>query len=353
VARDKSADLVEDIFTPGEAHLIGGAPGSGKTAFETWLCEHVLRGEDFLGRRTSLPPWWGAFIIDRGMEARQSFWESIGIKGMPFKDAPEDPAEQGIIPYYCLTEDPTLNPTALANLMESRGWNPTRWLHSKVQEMAPPRGGVLTIDVANFFGGDARLGYDKAFVSGWGFNKIARDFGITILALMHGSKQKSQDNYVRLIDRIIASTGFLGAVGTIGYLTSYQEANEGGLQLFEWQSHYCKAQRFKLRRTELGLFEMAAEVDLFEERPEQPGFPKGYSERWDVYLPWFPPEGAANYLPTMEIMKRALYPPINFSKRTVARDLDLMEEAGIIVRFKGERGKWQRRQQPEAAEAGE
>jgi hypothetical protein len=351
LARDKSSDLVEDVFTFGEAHLISGVPGSGKTAFETWMCSLIMRGEPFLDRTTHCPPWWGAFVIDRGMQARHQFWEAAGLKGIPFQEC-SDPGA-GIIPYYCLTEDPQLNPSSLRKMIRERTWDPSEFLRRKVEMMNPPKGGVLTIDVGNFFGSDAKGGYDLAFVSGWGVNKIATEFGITVIALMHAGKPKKLDHYIRLTDRVIAGTGFIGAIGTNSYITCYQETDDRGMQEFEWQSHYCPPARWKLKRTTEGLYEVVEQVDIFGSLAEKPGMPAGYSERWDVYLPWFPPEGATNYLPTMTIMQRALTAPLNFSKRTVTRDLEAMEQAGVIVRFRGERGKWQRKQQAEVGEGSE
>jgi hypothetical protein len=339
LARDKSSDLVEDVFTPGETHLIGGASGAGKTAFEVWMCGTVMRGEPFLGQPTHCPPWWGAIIVDRGMQARKQFWEAAGLRGVPYQDYSGEPFT---IPYYCLTEDPKLSPDSLAEMIGQRGWNPTRFLASKVKAMNPPPGGVLTIDVANFFGSDSKHGYDKSFVSGWGINRIALDFQLTGLGLMHGSKQKKGDAYVRLVDRMIAGSGFIGSVGTSSYLTSYQETDDNGLQEFEWQSHYRAPARFKLKRTPEGLFEVVEQVILFSDYGQ--GQAVKDPERWDCYLNWIPLEGSGRAMSTEQIKLRAQQPDLNWSKRTVDRDLAVMEERGLICLYQGKRGQWQRKQ---------
>lgn len=332
--RNKSNDLVEDIFIPGEAHLIGGCSGSGKTAFEVWMEKTILDGEPFLGKVTNLPSWWGVFIADRSAQARLDFWRAAGMEALP---------------YYCLTEDLGLSPRTLFAHADGEKWEDFAILEKGIAKLKPPKGGVLTIDVANFFVGDFRQGYAKSFAKGWGLNRLAADLGITILCLMHGGKPKKLDGYLRMVDRIIGSSGFLGAIGTKSFLATPEETEGGqpGQQDFCWQSHHAPTEHFRLGRTAEGLFEL---VEAFTPQTGGGDMAVKTQERWQTYLDWMPPQGASNYLPTMEIMNRVLIPPFNYSKRTAERDLAAMEEKGLIVRFKGAKGKWQAAQRPKGEE---
>lgn len=333
-------DLVEGIFPPGQVHLIGGSREAGKTSLETWMQKHILSGEDFLGRRTWCPRWWGLLILDRSDEDRKYWWKQAGI---------------GPLPHYCMTNDPDMAPEKL--LRADASPDPAEkiiLLKKLIDRLNPPRGGVLTIDVVNFFVTDQRVSYTKGYANGWAISKIAAEKEITILALIHGGKQRSQDRYVRATDRIIASTGFLGAVGTVCYITTPEESTTMGddehiYHDFHWEPHHGAAQKFVLERDkENGLYKFVSMTEArnqnkstkqAEKEAEEPLA----AERWNLYLPWFPPEGSDAFITTSEIVKRAgLIPGWDIPKRTVERDLAGMEEAGLIRRLA--QGKWQRRE---------
>lgn len=323
--RDKSSDLVEDIFPAHEVHILGGAPGSGKSAFMAWMMSHILEGREFLGHATNPPPWMGVFIVDRDAKAQKQFWEAAGL---------------GEVPYYCLTEDETLSPWTLA--AHDDGKAEYNILLRGLDALKPPKDGCLIIDVANYFSGDSRASYNKGFSRGWAISKLARKESLTMFGVMHGGKQKKHDAYVRLVDRTIANSGFLGATSTLSYLASKEETDKGGLQDFAWQSHYAPSEAFSLKRTETGLYELAREV-------VEPATARN-SERWDFYLNWIPMEGSGNSWATSQILMRAAQPDLNWSPRTVHRDLAQMLEQGLLVQSDGQRGRWQVRQRPKAEE---
>lgn len=332
--RDPSEDLVEQIFPPGQVHLIGGSPGSGKTAFVIWMASLIMRGEPFLSRPTNPPQSWHTLIIDRDSDAHRLFWLAAGETSMP--------------PYYCLTEDPEMKPEMMAvNHDDAKSYG---LLLRALDKLNIQAGGVLIVDVVNFFSGDYRQGWGNGFIAGWQLNKLARDRGITILGIMHGGKQKKFDSYLRLIDRMIANSGFLGAVGTKAYLASEEESGIGeGIQLFSWQSHYWPTETFRLRRTPSGLYEMVEKVSVAVGQEAQEG--RGEEERperWDLYLAWFPPEGARNYLPTFTFLSNA--EKLGISKRTAERDIERMQKAGLIVKWQGKRSAWQAKQRPQVEE---
>ena len=242
----KFPDLVEDIFPSCAFHIIAGSRGAGKTAFEVWMERSVLAGEAFLGHKTWRPPFWGVIILDRSPEDRLQWWAA---------------AEMQPLPYYSLTADPKVNP---ATLIKQDPLGSLSMVANEIKRMDPPPGSAITIDVVNFLSGDVHLSYRSGFAHGWGIAKMAADYQITIFGVMHGGKQKQGQQYLRLTDRAIASTGFLGTASTISYLATREEtAHIGGCeeddQLFEWEPHHHPPERFVFKRTSCGLFEVSAD----------------------------------------------------------------------------------------------
>lgn len=311
-------NLVEDIFPACQVHLIGGSRGAGKTALEVWMASHILKGQDFLGHKTNKPPAWGALILDRGDEDRLAWWKAAGIEPLP---------------YYCLTKDKHMTPEALIAMTPAQC---IRFLQQKLNELELPLGAVLTVDVANFFAGNSNLGYQSSFAHGWALTKIAADKQLTILALMHGGKQKGPDErYVRATDRIIAGTGFLGAVCTVSYLTTPEEvASPVKIQELSWEPHHHPAETFKLLRTEEGLFRLLELGDEFKLKAKE-------DVEYDDYLVFFPLVGSGAYVTTAEVIEKAI-DLWNFAPITIKRAIARLEAEGKIVKFKDERGKWQK-----------
>lgn len=316
----KWPDLVEDIFPASQVHLIGGCTGAGKTAFECWMMAHVLNGEPFLGHKTNPPTWYGALIFDRAAEERIYWWRQAGLSD---------------IPHYCLTDDDSTTPEKFQKLSYHEAWH---FLVNKIKALKPKPGGALAIDVASFFIPDAKMGYASAFARGWSLGRLARDMELFIMGVVHGSKPRSHDVPIRLTDRIIGGTGFLGTMGTQCYLATNEESGNKGYQEFEWRPHKHRAERFKLRRTPSGLYAISGAPDVLK--------PAEKVTR-DDYLPLIPPEGSDACITTGELIQRVQ----GFWKtpaRTVERDIARLEAEGKILRFQGKQGKWQKR-----GEAGE
>lgn len=236
-------DLVSGVMQCGEVCLIGGSRGVGKTALDTWIRSLVASGESFLGHATNVPPWWGLVILDRGKQDRAAWCQKAGI-AMP--------------PAYCLMDDPDIDPLSFVKLTKTGAF---KLLNQWIDRLSPPPGGYLSIDPGNLFSGDDKFSYYTALGCGLMLSRIAKERQIGILAYMHGGKQKAQDSYLRLTDRIIGSTGFLGSVGTVCYLASREETNDVNLQWFSIEAHHSEPELWKLRRTPSGLFQIAEKTE--------------------------------------------------------------------------------------------
>lgn len=320
--------LVERIFSPGEVHLIGGAPGAGKTAWEVWLRSHIERGLPFLGHATHRPPAWHTIIFDRSSRDRRYWWQQGGIV---------DPV------YYCLTEDGELTLGQIAKMTRASLFALVERLIREVWQL--PRGSVVTVDVANMLAADSRSSYLAAWTSGVQLGRLAEECGITILALMHGAKQVGDNaaRYVRPTDRMIAGTGFLGAVGTRAYLMSLKESGDHGWQDFGWEPHHHRPQEFRFQRTENGLFapwhsrERDTETETRDAKDLGP----------EDLLIFFPVDGDG-YLSTGDAIKQFQtkhgVPP---HKRTLERWIEKLDVRGLLVPYRDKdgreiQGKWVR-----------
>ena len=259
-------DIVEGIFPSGELHLISGSRGAGKTGWEVGMERAVMAGEPFMGRQTWRPPVWNVLIFDRSAKDRLAWWKAAGMEPLP---------------YYCLTDDPTITPKTLLDQTPAQSLD---MLSRCVDKLDPPPGSALTIDVANFIAGDANLSYRSGFAHGWALSKIAAERQITPFALMHGGKQKQGQQYMRLTDRTIASTGFMGTANACGYIATREEtaaigAEDGSLsdfgtrsdlQIFEWEPRKGPTERFVLGRADSGLFICLSGATLISRKPLDP-----------------------------------------------------------------------------------
>lgn len=317
--------IVEGVLPPGQVHLIGGAPRAGKTAFECWMASHILRELPFLGHRTHRPPAWAAVILDRAPEDRLFWWNRAGIEPLP---------------HYCLAEDGTVDLERLGRLSR-RGFFDL--LVQILDNFSLPRGSVVTIDVANALVADSRSTYLSGFTSGLQLSKLAHARGLTILALMHGSKQvgDTSSRYVRPTDRIIAGTGFLGAVGTVAYLASAKESGchaTPAWQDFGWEPHHHAAQDFRLERTGNGLFCLQDSAERDIERKVKPA----ERLRPEDLLPYVP--YAPNYIEAAHLVDRVreLH---DVSRATIYRWLKELQDQKLVALWKDAKerpvqGKW-------------
>lgn len=315
--------VVSEVFPSGQVHLLGGAPRAGKTAFEAWMCSHVLRGAPFLGHTTNVPPWWGAIVLDRGADDRRTWWRVAGIPHLVTGSS---------LPLYSITDDPDLGPSALRRMKDLQGF-----VEKQIDRLKAPPGGVLTIDVANPLAGNSHSSYLSSFAAGWSLSKMAHDRELTIFAIMHGAKQLAGTDrrYVRLTDRIIGSTGFLGAVGTVCYLASHEESGERGYQDFAWEPHHGAAETFRLKRRDDGLFALWQSAAETKERVKQ----QQEVTAEDVYA--LVPKHGQGYITTGQVVQKIqeLY---KVTRRTIERWILKLALDERIVAFEDERGKWVR-----------
>jgi len=308
--------IIEDVLNIGEVFIVGGQRCCGKTALLAWVTRAVQSEGFFLGHRTHRPVTWATAIIDRGDELHREWWRRAGFTEPPG-------------PVYTMTND--LTPKQLRQLMAKSDGLADLWVHI-MRTLDPQPGSVLVIDVISPFIGNVASGYMAGFASGWSISREARERGIAIIGAAHGGKPKRLDAYERWTDRIIANSGFLGAVDSIAYLATDIETAQGGMQRFVMEPHLARAETFLLRRTDNGLFEVVPEeVETIDE------------PRWSIYnLPTGEePPFTLPYMTTAQIISRAA--TVGIPARTVERDLAAMERLGVITRYKGQRGKWQRR----------
>jgi hypothetical protein len=319
----KYPDVVADVFPAGQVHLIGGAPGAGKTAFEAWMCSHVLRGVKFLGHQTNAVPWWGAIVLDRGAGDRRNWWRIAGIPHL---------TTGASLPLYSLTDDPSLRPSALYAIKDLLGF-----VEKQIDRLQPPPGGVLTIDVANPLSGNAKSSYLSSFAAGWALSRVAQDRQLTVFAIMHGGKQlaDAERRYVRLTDRIICGSGFLGAIGTTCYISSPEESGMRGYQEMAWSPHHSPSERFKLKRTQDGLY---APWQSSAEKAERV---KTAQDLGPEDLLTRVPLIGEGYITTAQLLDamRSLY---TVPQRTFERWLMKLVKDGRIVPYQNQRGKWVR-----------
>jgi hypothetical protein len=319
--------VIEGILNTGEVMLVGGSRGSGKTAFTAWMAKAVTTGQPFLGHRTHRPTAWLTAITDRSPDVQREWWQRAGLNGGPG-------------PYYCMTEDVTPKQLADQSNQMQRTQGVIDVLCYILDKLAPPKGAVVNFDVINPFAGNVGLGYMNGFTHGWSIGHEARSRDIAIIGDMHGGKPKRYDNYPRLTDRIIANSGFLGTVDTVSYLATYSETRERGHQEFVWEPHLGPGESFLFKRTDEGLFGLVDRKELAQVEQAVQTI-EDENPRFNLYLGWIPPEGSDVYISTAVIKERAQKPPLEIAPRTVDRDLAIMEDRGLLVRFQGERGKWQ------------
>jgi hypothetical protein len=331
--------IISGVWEVGKVLVLGGSRGAGKTAFETWMRASVMKAEPFLGRETFAPDWWGIIIIDRDSDTHRHWWKAAGI---------EPP------PYYCLAEDPTYDDEFLIRASTHDFKDPAklfRFLDCCIDKLNPPPGGALTIDVANPFTGSALADYMVSFSRGVALSRLAKRRQLGLLLIMHGGKQKRQDTYARLTDRIISNTGFLGAVHTVSYITTFEESVRPGLQEFVWEPHEGPGELFALHRLrDSGLFEVVDSryiMDKVEQVKGAQSQPETIEDEipygCNLILSWIPVDSEGVFITTEIIKQRMEQSQLGLGARTVERYLAVMEDKGLIFRYKEQRGKWQRK----------
>lgn len=304
-------DIVEGIFPSCELHLISGSRGAGKTGWEVGMQQAVMSGQPFMGRQTWRPPLWPVLIFDRSARDRLEWWKAAGM---------EPP------PYYCLTDDPHLTPETLLTQSPKES---LAMLTRCLDQLDPPPGSAITIDVANFIAGDANLSYRSGFAHGWALSKIAKERQITPFALMHGGKQKAGHQYLRLTDRTIACTGFMGAANAFAYIATREETialndpqvmdiNRPDAQVFEWEPRKGPTERFVLGRAENGLFVCLSEARQLPKQTISPAM----QERLTAILGFL----AGGEMDGLELRIR-----LSVTTSTFSRDINVLVDSGKVV----------------------
>jgi hypothetical protein len=200
-----------------------------------------------------------------------------------------------------------------------------------IDELDPPAGGVITIDVANFFAGDASLSYRSGFAHGWAINKIAAERQLTTFAVMHGGKQRMGQQYFRLTDRTIAGTGFMGTAEGFAYIATREETlvlddpdvldlqPDKNLQAFEWEPRGGGTERFIFGREQpSGLFTfLKGPSDIPKKRIEPT-----VQVRLDEIVAYMPKSG--------EIDGAQLRIDLGIAKATFSRDINTLIDLGQI-----------------------
>jgi hypothetical protein len=257
-------------------------------------------------------------IFDRSAADRLDWWKLAGMEPLH---------------YYCLTDDPNLTPR---KLIEQSPRESIEMVEQAIDQMEPPPGGVITIDVANFIAGDANLSYRSGFGHGWALSKIAHQRQVTIFALMHGGKQKAGHQYLRLTDRTIASTGFMGAANAFAYITTREETiaiadpqvmDLGGradLQIMEWEPRKGSTERFVLGRLASGLFDCLGNQHLTAKREIDPVA----QQRLNAILTCFADAGS------IEIEGLLIREELDIPKSTFSRAVNLLIDSGRLVEIR-------------------
>lgn len=229
-------DPLPGIIQFGSINLLAGAPGVGKTALVVWLLKQLRDGGEIFGRRATAPPMVAYLCIDRGWYVARTWL---------------DRAEFGPIRSYALADDDTFNLEILHNKRARLAV-----LKQCLDKLGVlPVGTVVIIDpLALFLGGNLN-DYDTCAIFLVGIRRIIRERGLTVIGLMHASKQKNdkKEQYKRLQDRIVGSTAQHGYADTQMYLASPDETGEK-FYTFVWAPHLSPSEAFKLERTENGLF---------------------------------------------------------------------------------------------------
>lgn len=321
-------DIVEGVFPSGHLHLISGSRGAGKSSWEIWMEKSVLSGQPFMGRKTWRPPFWGVLIFDRSSADRLQMWERAGMEPLL---------------YYSLTDDPTLTPEKLLHQTPAQSLT---MLSNAIDQMEPPCGSCITIDVANFFAGDANLSYRSGFAHGWAIAKMAHRRQLTIFALMHGGKQKAGHQYLRLTDRTIASTGFMGTANAFAYITTREETSiladpqvmdmgsRTDLQVFEWEPRRGPTERFILGRNEAGLFVCLSSPNVSQDRNKC--IEPAVQERLESILQFI------RISEEDELEGIVIKAHLGIPKATFSRDVNTLVDSGKLMAIRRGRGMFYR-----------
>lgn len=202
-------DPIPRIILWRSVNLVAGASGSGKTIM---LAEWAARWRDGRGicrHVTNIPTGIGVIAADRDWVTYHKAFSAAGF------------AE---IPRYALLEDPEFNP-------QNWGRKNTAFtlFEQCLAQLNPQPGWIVYVDPVSplFVQGNPNDMKDVALSCCW-YRVMARKYGITLVLFSNVAKQKTEDTYKRVQDRIAGSGAWVAYTDT---QISVEQDEEGILSL--------------------------------------------------------------------------------------------------------------------------
>lgn len=179
--------VVEELFSVGRVHLIGGPSGGGKTTLMFQMYEAMSKGLPFLGRQTT-PVKWAYIAADRSVASIHEAMRRVGVVFPVFSLVDEDLIDKDLIDLI------------MPRLTHACGHKPDFIYIDGFTAMCP--GGSLNnyILVAKWL---ARLA------------RFCARTGITILGACHTTKTKEGEKFLNPRQRIAGSIAWAGFSETV------------------------------------------------------------------------------------------------------------------------------------------
>ena len=301
-------DPIEGIMPAGTITLLSGASGVGKTAFVAEWCVRWRDGRSICWKPTNRPVELGVVAADRKWASHKQWFEAVGYPD---------------IPHYSLRDDPSFNWDKVFNRKET-----ANIFRAALSRLLLPPGSLIVVDPISIFIHGSLLDYKQTAVSLAHLDRVCTDLGVTVLGIMHMSKQKGdkKDRYTRPQDRILGSAALGGFTDTQMYLLGPEDLDED-FYGFGWIPHHAPAETFTFSRDpQNGLF-------IPYEAPDQTGNLKAL---YDAIT-----ESIAG-TKTKELTNLAS-DQLGLARATTYRYLDLLRIQGKIERVG--RGAWRRKVQ--------
>lgn len=247
-------DAVQDFITIPDVHMIAGSSRAGKTTFIAMLLAAVRDGRPFLGHKTNQPSALGIITTDRYWQSNHITWfERVGY-----------PDIRRVVTLEKIT--PLESFRAVRDMSFSM-----QLLDRCLNDLNLAPGGLLVVDLFNFFMGDNLLNYGRVRAIMGRLLMISAERQLGIIGTLHGGKIKSAEGerYARLTDRFIGSQAIPGHSASFGYVATQQETtgDSSGYHDFEWATSLRPDWRVLLKRTEDGLFQIAEPEEIILAKP--------------------------------------------------------------------------------------
>jgi len=215
----------------GQISILAGASGAGKTTLLLQSLAAWARGEVFLPELT----WDASRVLyvasDRTVEEAKIIAERVGL-----------PSDQDKITFYGLVDDPKL-PSGLLN-------SPRALLQYITTDKTYD---LMILDPIGIFMDGSINNYKNVAMSLYFLNQFAKQHNITILAMHHTSKARTDFTFQRPQDRISGSGALLGYSATQMVLISPEEL-KGDFFEFHVISHTRPAMMVFMIRGQDGKF---------------------------------------------------------------------------------------------------